>query len=143
MNGDGMRTGVTEHQLESDGTTSTTTKTWTYDNLMRLTGEAVMSSISANSYTDTYSYDLVGNRLSKIDVANSQTETINDIFNNNEQLTNETGTGPSSYVTTFCFDTNGSMTTVSPTGSGAQSDTYSYYLQHRLSSATINHTHQA
>jgi YD repeat-containing protein len=58
---------VTEQQKESDGSTSTTTKTWTYDNLLRLIGEAVSSSISANSYTDTYSYDLVGNRLSKTD----------------------------------------------------------------------------
>src|SRR5205085_1153532 len=62
INADGMRTGVTEQQKESDGSTSTTTKTWGYDNLMRLTSEAVTSSISANSYTDTYSYDLVGNR---------------------------------------------------------------------------------
>src|SRR6266851_8953393 len=101
LNADGMRTGATEQQKESDGSTSTTTKTWTYDNLMRLTGEAVSSTNSGQSYTDTYSYDLVGNRLSKTDVANGQTETINDVFNNNDQLTNETGTGQSSYVTTF------------------------------------------
>jgi hypothetical protein len=106
LNADGIRTGLTEQQKESDGSTSTTTKAWTYDNLMRLTGEAVTSTISANSYTDTYSYDLVGNRLSKTDVVGTTTTVTNDSFNNNNQLTSETGTvnNVSSWSTSFQYD---------------------------------------
>jgi len=144
VNADGMRTGVTEHQLESDGTTSTTTKTWSYDNLQRLTGETVVSSISGNSYTDTYSYDLVGNRLSKTDVVGSTTTVATDSFNADDQLTSETGTvnGSSSWSTSFQYDLNSSLTSVTRTGTGAESDTYGYDLQHRLSSANITRTEQ-
>jgi RHS repeat-associated protein len=143
LNADGLRTGVTEQQLEVGGSTSTTTKTWTYDNLLRLTGEAVVSSISANSYTDTYSYDLVGNRVSKTHVVGTQTQNINDVFNNNDQLTNETSTGSASYTITYTYDPNGSLTMVTPNqGSGLESDTYGYDLQHRLSTASITRIEQ-
>jgi RHS repeat-associated protein len=139
-----MRTGVTEQQLEVGGSTSTTTKTWTYDNLTRLTGEAVVSSISANSYTDTYSYDLVGNRLSKTDVVGSTTTVTTDSFNNDDQLTSESGTvnNVSSWSTSFQYDPNGSLYTVTRTGSAAESDTYGYDLQHRLNYANITRTEQ-
>src|SRR5262249_24943612 len=63
LENDGLWTAITEKQLESDGTTSTVTKTWTYDALQRVTQEAITSSISGNSYTDNYTLDLVGNRL--------------------------------------------------------------------------------
>src|SRR5712691_12665392 len=111
---------------------------------MRLTGEAVTSSISANSYTDTYSYDLVGNRLAKTDVVGSTTTVTTDSFNNNDQLTSETGTvnNVSSWSTSFQYDPKGSLTNVTHTGSGAETDGYVYDLQHRLSSATINRTEQ-
>jgi len=144
LNADGMRTVVTEQQKESDGSTSTTTKTWSYDNLMRLTGETVTSTISANSYIDTYSYDLVDNRLSKTDVVGNTTTVTNDSFNNNDQLTSETGTvnSVSSWSTSFQYDPNGSLTNVTRTGSGAETDAYVYDLQHRLNSATINRTEQ-
>jgi RHS repeat-associated protein len=107
-------------------------------------GEAVTSSISANSYTDTYSYDLVGNRLSKTDVVGTTTTVTSDIFNNNDQLTSETGTvnGSSSWSTSYGYDANGSQTTVTRTGTGAETDTYGYDLQHRLNYANITRTEQ-
>jgi RHS repeat-associated protein len=111
---------------------------------MRLTGEAVTSTNSGQSYSDTYSYDLVGNRLSKTDVVGSTTTVTTDTFNNNDQLTSEAGTvnNVSSWSTSFSYDTNGSLTNVTRTGSGAESDIYGYDLQHRLSSATITRTEQ-
>src|SRR5437762_6580467 len=111
---------------------------------MRLIGEAVTSTISANSYTDTYSYDLVGNRLSKTDVVGTTTTVTNDTFNNNDQLTSEAGTvnNVSSWSTSLQYDPNGSLTNVTRTGSGAETDAYVYDLQHRLNSATITRTEQ-
>jgi RHS repeat-associated protein len=140
LENDGLRTGVTEQQLESDGTTSTVTKTWTYDAFQRLTQEAVTSSISANSYTDTYTMDLVGNRLTKVHTQGGQTLTINYTYNNNDQLLTESGSGSSTYSTTYGYDANGSLTSVTRTGSGAETDTYGYDLQNRLSSANISRT---
>jgi RHS repeat-associated protein len=140
LEADGLRTGVTEHQLEADGSTSTVTKIWTYDALQRLTQEAVTSSISANSYTDNYTMDLVGNRLTKTHTQGGQTLTSNCTYNSNDQLTTETGSGSSTYSTTYGYDANGSLTNVSRTGAGAETDSYGYDLQNRLSSANISRT---
>ena len=122
---DGLRIGVTEQQLEADTTTSTVTKIWTYDALQRLTQEQVTSSIAANSYTDTYVMDLVGNRLTKTHTQGAQTLTVNDVFNSNDQLTTETGSGSSTYSATYGYDANGSLTSVTRTGAGVETDTVS------------------
>src|SRR5205085_12124717 len=62
---DGLRTGVTEQQLEADSTYSTVTKAWMNDPLQRLAQEAYTTTISpsTNNYTDQYTFDVVGNRL--------------------------------------------------------------------------------
>jgi RHS repeat-associated protein len=140
LEADGLRTGVTEHQLESDNSTSTVTKIWTYDALQRLTQEAVTSSISANSYTDSYTMDLVGNRLTKTHAQGGQTLTSSYTYNANDQLTTETGSGSSTYSTTYGYDTNGSLTTVTRTGAGAETDSYGYDLQNRMNAANISRT---
>jgi RHS repeat-associated protein len=140
LEADGLRIGVTEQQLESDTTTSTVTKIWTYDALQRLTQEQVTSSISANSYTDTYTMDLVGNRLTKTHTQEGQTLTSNYTYNSNDQLTTETGSGSSTYSTTYAYDTNGSLTSVTRTGASAETDTYGYDLQNRMNSANISRT---
>jgi RHS repeat-associated protein len=47
------------------------------------------------------------------------------------------------YTITYGYDANGSLTTVSPSaGSGLESDTYGYDLQHRLSTASITRIEQ-
>jgi RHS repeat-associated protein len=142
LENDGIRTGVTEKELESDGTTSTVTKTWTYDNLQRLTQEAVSVSGSVNyaSYTDTYTMDLVGNRVAKTHTSGGQTLTVSYTYNSNDQLTAESGSGSSTYSTTYGYDANGSMTSAIRTGSSAETDTYGYDLQNRFSSANISRT---
>jgi RHS repeat-associated protein len=137
---DGLRTGVTEKELESDGSTSTVNKAWTYDALQRLTQEQVTSSITANSYTDNYTYDLVGNRLTKTHTQGGQTLTVNYTYNSNDQLSTESGSGASSYSTSYGYSANGSLMTISRTGSGAETDTYTYDLQNRLATANINRT---
>jgi RHS repeat-associated protein len=144
LEADGLRTGVTEQELEAGGTYSTVAKTWTYDALQRLTQEAVTVTGSPGypSYTDQYVYDLVGNRLSKTHTAGGQTLVTTDTYNTNDQLTAESGTlnGVSNYQTTYTYDTNGSLISVARTGANAESDTYGFDLQNRLSSANISRT---
>jgi RHS repeat-associated protein len=70
------------------------------------------------------------------------------VYNGNDQLTSESGTlnGVSSYSTTYGYNdangnfADGSVTSVTRTGSGAETDTYVYDLQNRLSSANIGRT---
>src|SRR5437870_5835355 len=142
LEADGLRTGVTEQQLEADSSYSTVTKTWSYDALQRLTQEAYTTTISpsTNNYTDQYTFDLVGNRLTKTHTVGGQTLSISYVYNNNDQLASESGSGSSSYSTTYGYDTNGSLMSVSRTGAGAEADTYGYDLQNRLSSGTISRT---
>jgi RHS repeat-associated protein len=149
VNLDGLRTGVSEQELESDNTTSTVTKAWTYDADQRLTQEAVTVSGSVNyaSYTDTYTMDLVGNRLAKSHTTGGQAQNIAYVYNNNDQLTTETSTinGNGDYSTTYQYDANGSETNLNKTisqgsSSTPETDVYGYDLRNQLSSATISRT---
>ena len=137
---DGLRTGVTERQLEADGSYSTVTVGWTYDALKRMTQEAYTSTISSNSYNDQYVYDLVGNRLSHTHTAGGQTAIASYVYNQNDELTSESGTlnGASSYQTSYGYDANGALTSAVRTGSGAETDGYAFDLQNRLSTANVS-----
>jgi RHS repeat-associated protein len=137
LEADGLRTGVTEQELEADGTTSTITKVWSYDALQRLTQEQVTSTILTNSYTDTYSFDLVGNRLTQMHTQGGQTQLIAYQYNANDELTAATSTGSIAYVTSYGYDANGSLTSVGRTGAGAETATYTYDLRNLLAGATI------
>src|SRR5438445_13030969 len=142
LEADGLRTRVTEQQLEADSSYSTVTKTWSYDSLQRLTPEAYSTTTSplTNNYTDQYAFDLVGNRLTKTHTVGGQTLSISYVYTHNDQLGSESGSGSSTYSTTYGYDTNGSLTSVSRTGSGAETDTYSFDLQNRLLTANISRT---
>jgi RHS repeat-associated protein len=76
LNNAGIKIGVTEH----DGSVVT----YSYDDLYRLTGE---TRTGTNPYTLTYSYDNVGNRLTK----NLNGEVTSYTYNNRDQLDCETG----------------------------------------------------
>jgi hypothetical protein len=70
---DGQREGVIETRYDAAGNLySTTVIDWTYDNLNRLIGEdfdqdlaSISGNESTNDYTDAYTLDEVGNRLTK------------------------------------------------------------------------------
>jgi RHS repeat-associated protein len=91
---------------------STASTAWGYDALDRLTGETYTSSVSGQSYADTFSYDLVGNRLTKTHDAGSADESISYGYNHDDQLQTETGTlnGAAEYATAYLYDANGSLT---------------------------------
>src|SRR5207245_2565671 len=97
-----------------DGSTSTVTRTWSYDALQRLTQETYTTSVSpaTNNYTANYAFDLVGNRLTMTTVNGAGTEVVSYGYNANDQLTTETGTlnGSADYSTTYGYDPNGSVT---------------------------------
>lgn len=132
-----------ETQYNADGSVFAASSTaWSYDALDRLTGETYTSSVSGQSYADTFSYDLVGNRLTKTDVSGSNSESIAYTYNNDDQLQTETGTlnGSPEYATTFVDDANGSLISKTRTGADPETDTYTYDLQNQLASATVNGT---
>jgi len=75
--------------------------TWSYDNSYQLTREQRSGS---NAYDVTYTYDSVGNRLTKLEGGVTTTYTC-DVAN--ELLTSEDSSG----VTTFSYDANGNTLT--------------------------------
>lgn len=75
---------ISETRREADDSTTTTTLTWTYDSLNRLTSETYDAAGAANDFTATYTIDLVGNRLNKaLDKdGTADDETMNYVYNN-------------------------------------------------------------
>ena len=144
----GRRTGVTEIRLESNDTYSSTGITYTYDKLNRLTREAAGSTIPEPNFNTNYTYDLVGNRISKASNDGKTTEIIDYSFNANDQLTTETksSAGSLACVTGYTYDPNGSLIskTVTPDPSALSLQpaaySYTYNLKNRLASALISRT---
>jgi RHS repeat-associated protein len=98
--------------------------------------------VSGQSYADTFSYDLVGNRLTKTHDTSGNNESISYTYNNDDQLLTETGTlnGSPEYATTYAYDADGSLTSKTRTGSSPETDTYAYNLQNELVGSTVNGT---
>jgi RHS repeat-associated protein len=137
----GRRDAVNETQYNADGSVFSSVQTnWGYDNLDRLTSEDYTSSVAGQSYADAFSYDLVGNRLTKTHDTSGNDESIAYTYNNDDQLLTETGTlnGSPEYATTYGYDANGSLTSKTRTGASPETDTYTYNLQNQLASSTVN-----
>ncbi len=69
---DGMRHTVTETLKTSASITETHNITYTYDNLSRLTSEDANCSSPTGSYSEEYTFDVVGNRTYREVIANGQ-----------------------------------------------------------------------
>jgi YD repeat-containing protein len=103
MDNAGNRTGVTETQLLPNGTVNTRTVAYQYDNLYRLLSETISGDSQGGNGTVTYTYDLVGNRMSRTStVAGVSTSTST--YNANDELTSETDAG---VTTNYSYDQNG------------------------------------
>ena len=88
---DGKRTGVTE-TLWQNGTATTNDIDWTYDNLGRLTIEEIDSTDNSLDQTQSFTYDLAGNRLEEnLDKGNVATidETTTYDYDANDRLLEE------------------------------------------------------
>jgi RHS repeat-associated protein len=108
----GNRTKVTEN--------SGRTVDYTYDSLYRLTSEIIND--AGVSKTIGYTYDDVGNRLTKTDAAAVTSYTYND----NDQLETETTGGA---TTTYRYDYNGNTTSKAAPGA---TTTYSWDQENRM-----------
>ena len=89
---DGRRTAVTETRWEA-GSPLVTSVAWTYDNLGRLTKEIYDSHDDLLDYTHDFTFDLVGNRLTKtVDQGSDATvdETFAYSYDDNDRLITET-----------------------------------------------------
>jgi RHS repeat-associated protein len=134
----GRRTNAVEVvKTETTPTYQTNTLTWQYDGLYRLTNETSTATVAGGSYTNRYTYDKAGNRVKKVRLVGSLTETTVSVFNANDQLTREeytpsTGTAGTNY---FVYDANGSViarTNVPASGSSTIA-LYGYDLKNKLS----------
>ncbi|MFZ2872494.1 RHS repeat-associated core domain-containing protein, partial [Zavarzinia sp.] len=129
----GRRTGVHEERLETGNAYSNTDISFTYDRLNRLTQEQSVSSVAELNYSNTYSYDLVGNRLEKRSAGVSPA-VISYSYNANDQLLTENNslTGQTSYA----YDPNGSLVSKTNATNGTN-ETFSYNARNQLASANI------
>jgi YD repeat-containing protein len=135
LNNNGTRATSHQTQLQPDGSTITTDTIWSNNALGELTSETLSSSDASQDYTDTFTYDLVGNRLKSVHTGpgNGADETINNTYNGNDQLTKEVSTLPGE--TDLEYDANGSLTT-STNGTNVTTDGYD--VRNKMTSVTVN-----
>jgi RHS repeat-associated protein len=105
--------------------------TWQFDGMYRLTNEiSVSTSLSPTyAYTNSYQYDLAGNRLHKVRTGGGA-ETINYDYDANDELLYETN---GATTTAYLYDANGSLTNQA---TGSTNYSYAYNLMNKLSSVT-------
>jgi len=109
-NADGMKTGASEQEtIDSDYDTATVNSAWTYDALNRLLTEKVTSSVSGQSFTTTYTYDLASNMKTKNHSGSGGTENTTFTYNADNEMTQQASSV--SGTTTFVYDNNGSQLT--------------------------------
>jgi RHS repeat-associated protein len=107
----GNRTRIDEHTGIS--------RAYQYDNLYRLTQDAVTDPAGAQAYTDDYSYDAVGNRLTKTHAAGAVPGVPAEYaYNSADQLVEENGV-------TYTYDLNGNLKTKAD-ASGTTTYTWDY-----------------
>ena len=99
--------------------------TWSYDNAWRLTREARSGD---NAYDMTYTFDAVGNRMTKVTGGVTTTFT----FNEADQLTVQNAGGT---LTTLSFDAAGNNTVVNANGTRT---TYTWDMADRLTGIALS-----
>jgi len=110
--------GATGNRTRIDENTGIS-RVYQYDNLYRLTQDAVSDPAGAQAYTDDYSYDAVGNRLTKTHAAGAVPGVAAEYaYNNADQLLTENGI-------TYTYDLNGNLKTKTD-ASGTTTYTWDY-----------------
>jgi RHS repeat-associated protein len=120
---------------QEDGTYLTNTLNWAYDGMYRLTNEVSASTSSAGQYSTAYQYDLVGNRLKKLQISGSSTNSVESAFDLNDELLTEVMrlNGSLTGTNSYSYDSNGSLTGKTD---NSGTITYAYNLANKLSSVT-------
>ncbi|QDT46981.1 tRNA(Glu)-specific nuclease WapA precursor [Symmachiella dynata] len=146
---DGRRTAVTEKYWES-GTAYTTDIAWTYDSLGRLIEEDYDSHDNDLDYTTTFTYDLVGNRLSKV-IDGVVDKTLTYEYDDNDRLLTswkvigdvDDGVNLETDDTTTTYGYTGTLQTSKTVKETYSNDlivvtAYDYNLQGRMATVTID-----
>lgn len=138
---DGQRGGVVETRYDTAGSVfSSTYIDWEYDALNRLTKENYDSTDNAADFTATYTFDLVGNRVKKVQTG-AQAGTTVSTYNERDQITangvdaDSNGIPDPSTATLYRHDPNGSTTKVS---TSASSKLYLWDLRNRMTGYDSN-----
>jgi len=126
----GRRTNAVEVLQQNGGTYHTNTLNWQFDAMYRLTNESCICSVSSASYTNSYAYDLVGNRIHKTYIGQSP-DNIAYTYDNNDELASENST--LNGMTSYLYDGNGSLTNKT---SPAETLNYAYNVANQLGSVT-------
>ena len=144
----GQRKTETDARYNVNGSVSSQIEySWMYDADDRLSSEQLQVLSGGGSgvptaYTDSFTYDLNSNRLSEtITGGTTGNGTNNYAYNNDDQLTTETGTytaTSNNYSTSYYYDADGNLYTETRTGSGATNNVYYYDLRKRMTSSTTN-----
>ncbi|PWU13796.1 MAG: hypothetical protein C5B50_18570 [Verrucomicrobia bacterium] len=137
----GRRTNAVEVLKTEDSTSPWITNhiTWQYDGMYRLVNEfSVSSTNSAWSYTNTFQYDQVGNRFSKVHSQNGATTAVTNLFNDNDQLLREVTLSDGTPIETnsYAYASNGSLLAKTNISSSSSTTLYAYDLKNKLSSVT-------
>ena len=126
LNQNGQRTQAVEI-IQAAGERTERTITWHYDNAGKLTQEAIAQTLpSVQNTVIAYSYDLVGNRLSRT-ISGSLTQSTTYTYDANDRLTQEVDSIHG--TTTYQYDTNGNLTQKT---NGANTTTYNWNSDNRL-----------
>lgn len=138
---DGSRDYVIEKRYDGSSSSpfSTTKIDWSYDDEGRLTGETRDegndSTQNGGDYTDVYSFDLAGNRITKTHDAVSNDETITSAYNDRDELTSADST-INAHDATYTYDDNGSTTSVMTNGTSTVK--YLWDLRNRMTGYSAN-----
>ena len=149
---DGRRTGSTEtfwidaneDGVQDAGELKSTDYAWSYDGLNRLTDEVIDHWDDAFDQTESYGYDLTGNRTTlDRDKGNDGTidEAITYSYDANDRLLEETlnSLAGADTTTTYGYDrTQQTSKVVTAGGVNVSSQSFTYNLQGRLSEAVVD-----
>jgi RHS repeat-associated protein len=126
---------ITQKIYTNASNTQIITQTFTYDNCTNGVGH--LCTITDNSGTINYNYDLWGRLTSKVQVVNNNTQTINYSYNNVGQLTNMIY--PSGMDVTYLYDNN-QINTITTTINGTTTTLLSNASYQPMSNLVSNFT---
>lgn len=144
LNASGRRTDAVEILRIPDaegGGYLTNNLSWQFDGMYRLTSEVNLCSVSSASYTNSYIYDLVGNRLKLTQSAGNMLITTN-LYDINDELLREVVQANGLFIGTnnYAYDSNGSIIGMTNIASTLSTTVYTYDLMNKLSTVATNGT---
>ncbi len=136
----GRRTNAIEI-LMTEGTPTyiTNNLSWAYDGMYRLTNEVSLCTLPNSSYTNSFQYDLSGNRYSQMRFSSAGLTTITNAYDADDKLLTEVtlnSSGAPVATNNYAYDSNGSVIAKTNISSGVSTTLYAYDLKNKLSGVT-------